>query len=501
MEPLKLRSSILESQSLASAQDCDIATLLRCAEAQGLTEAGDYESARAALGELWQKVGQRPQLSGLSNYVQAEVLLRSGALSGWIGSAHQLDGAQEVAKNLLTEAISLFSELGEAEKEAEAHVDLGICYWREGAFSEARIMFQSAAGLSPEGIQHGRALMNHAIVELADSRNHEALRLLKQAAPIFDASDNLELKGRVHLQLSLVFRRLGTDEQSEEYIDRALEEATAASYHFEQTGNRRYEAIVENNMGFLCMKLGRYMAAQVNLDRARRLFETLHDRVNVARVDDTRAKVLVAETRYHQAEQVASTAVQALEKGEEQAVLAEALTTLGMVQARQHKLIEARCSLERAASVAEAAGDVSGAGLACLTMIEELPDHLSPGELISTYRRADAFLERSNEGETIVRLRRCARIVMQALPHIEASFNFVPGKSYNLLDQSKQFVRQFEALAIKRVLEEEKGSITRAARRLGLSHQTLDYKLTHDDELSAVRKPKRRRHRTIITKK
>src|SRR5450432_2957673 len=106
-----------------------------------LEERGDYESARDAFGELdlWEGIGQRPKTDGLSAVTQAELLLRAGTLTGWLGSAEQIEGAQESAKDLITESSRIFEDLGLMEKVAEAHVDLAICYWREGALDEARI--------------------------------------------------------------------------------------------------------------------------------------------------------------------------------------------------------------------------------------------------------------------------------------------------------------------------------------------------------------------------
>ncbi len=70
------------------------------------------------------------------------MLLRAGALSGWIGSAQQIWGAQEAAKDLISESATIFERLGLEEKVAEARIDLAICYWREGGYDEARVMLQ-----------------------------------------------------------------------------------------------------------------------------------------------------------------------------------------------------------------------------------------------------------------------------------------------------------------------------------------------------------------------
>src|SRR6266480_1230920 len=84
----------------------------RCLSAKDFEGAGEYESARAELADRWQQVGERPNLEGLNEVTQAELLLRAGTLSGWIGSAQQIDGAQEVAKDLISESARRFERLG-----------------------------------------------------------------------------------------------------------------------------------------------------------------------------------------------------------------------------------------------------------------------------------------------------------------------------------------------------------------------------------------------------
>src|SRR5690349_17079429 len=83
----------------------------RCRLAIQLETEGDYESASEALGELWQGIGQRPLLVGLDEETKGAVLLRAGVLTGWLGSARQITGAQESAKNLITESIEIFETL------------------------------------------------------------------------------------------------------------------------------------------------------------------------------------------------------------------------------------------------------------------------------------------------------------------------------------------------------------------------------------------------------
>src|ERR1041384_6999085 len=77
-------------------------TLLRCALAKASERAGNYEAAVAGLGELWRGVGSQPALAGLGDYAKAEVLLRVGALTGWLGSVRPIAGGPEGAEDFIS---------------------------------------------------------------------------------------------------------------------------------------------------------------------------------------------------------------------------------------------------------------------------------------------------------------------------------------------------------------------------------------------------------------
>src|SRR5437588_768579 len=85
------------------------ARLARAREAEHL---GDYDLAARVLGDRWRGVGFRPDLSGLNSVDGAGLLLRAGALTGYLGSAAQTPEMQECALDLLTESHTIFSRLG-----------------------------------------------------------------------------------------------------------------------------------------------------------------------------------------------------------------------------------------------------------------------------------------------------------------------------------------------------------------------------------------------------
>ena len=389
---------------------------LRCQLAKDFEDSGNYEGARSALGELWQRVGERPQLAGLEQRTAAEVLLRAGSLTGWIGSSRQIEGAQEIAKDLISESASIFDALEETEKAAEAYVDLSICYWREGAFDEARVTLREVLGrlANQESEQRARALLNSALVDIFSKRFNDALHILTEAAPYFAENQNHAAKGRFHGQLALVLRNLGTSEQREDYTDQALVEYAAASYHFEQAGQTRFRAGVENNLGYLFFVKGKLTQAHEHLDRAHLLFSSLKDMVHTAQVDDTRARVLLAQKRNLEAEKISRAAVHLLEKGDEQSLLAEALTTHGVALARLGRYEESRLMLDRALEAGFQAGDNEGAGVAAVTIIEELGERLNADEMTSLYERADGLLANTQNSETLARLRSCVRRALDA---------------------------------------------------------------------------------------
>src|SRR6266550_3472250 len=325
-----------------------------CAQAKEREEAGEYEEARLALSEFWQRIGERPRLEGLAESERAELLLRAGTLSGWIGSARQIPGAQETAKDLISKAARTFERLGLAELSAEARVDLALCYWREGAFDEARVTLDDAllqlGDLESE--QRLRALLNRGIIEKVSNRYEDALRTHQEAAPLFEVSTNDNLKGKFHNEYATVLKNLGLANNREDYIDQALIEYAAALFHVEKAGNERFHAMIENNVAYLFVRLGRYPEATKHLDQARALFSSVKDKGMVAQVDDTRARALIARGSFTRAETFARGAVQALRQGDELSLLAAALTTHGTALARLGNFSKARASLEQAIRIA-----------------------------------------------------------------------------------------------------------------------------------------------------
>jgi tetratricopeptide (TPR) repeat protein len=466
---------------------------LRCQLAREFEDAGEYEQARDALGELWQGLGEQPQIARLERSAAGEVLLRAGVLTGWLGSINEIKGAQESAKNLITKSSRIFASLSDAQKVTEAQTEIAYCYWREGGYDEARIILKGV--LSQPAIEselEAKATLRSAIVEWCSGCYTDALCILSEAAPLFEGIQNQTVKASYHDALAGVLVNLGASEHRAAYTDRAFVEYAAASHHFERAGHRRYLAYVNNNLGFLYFQVGKYREAHEHLDRARRIFASLKDNGSVAQVDETRARVFIAQRQHGLAESASRSAVRTLEKGGRQSRLAEALTTHGVALARLGSHERARFTLFRAAEVAHVSGALNTAGLAALALIEELSEHLTADEMQAVYQRAYDWLLASQDSQTLHRLLKAASRVLNV--GTQESTKPETGKL-------RDAIQKYEKEIIRQALRDSEGSVTRAARLLGVSYQALIYLLQNrHQDLLLERSPAVPRRKTLIKK-
>jgi tetratricopeptide (TPR) repeat protein len=468
--------------------------LLRCQVAADLIHKGQYEAAQEALGELWLGVGQRSPARNLPPEVDAEILLQCGTLTHLLGNTRNIVGAEEQAKDMLSEASRRFNELGMAAKVSETQYHLAMCYWWLGQHDEARVILRDALGpLTETDLElKAKILIRRTIVEIWENRYHEALTILKEAEPVF-ASANDALKGRWHGQRAIIYVKLAATENPD-YADRAIIEFTAAIYHYEQANHERYCGINLNNLAFLLYKLGRHQESHEQLDRAQMIFTRLKDPGILAQVDETRARVLVAEKKYRDADRIIAEVIRTFEQGSESALLTDALAIQGVVWARLGAHEGSLKILREAIKVGEESGASVQAGHAALTLIEEHGTswRLPQPDLTSVFHRAVRFLKNTQDTEDKDRLIASAQIVIKRLSGMQ------------LHDKNFTFygaVEELEARLIEQALELEGGNIARAADRLGLRRQTLSQMLQgRHKKLSSKRTPPVPRKKSIIKK-
>lgn len=461
----------VQSQTKISSGTGSHAAEIACRQAKELEKLGDFEGAREALSDFWDPLTNTLAVGQLQGIERAEVLHRVGSVASRGAAASPQEGAQESAKDFISQAIRIYEELNLHHNAAEARADLALCYWREGAFDEARINLNNALREISDDDQDLKALIliRAGIVEGDARRLSDALRIYGEASDLVEKSGDHYLQGTFHFSLGLTLRRMADGDNLETYVDRALIEYAAASFHFEQAGNKRYFANVENNLGFLLYSIGRYQEAHAHLDRARQLYTELKDSYSVAHTDETRARTFLASGRLPDAERTIRSAVRVLERGDGKSVLAEALTTYGMVKARMGKFVRARQLMDRAIEISETCGDLEGAGRAKLSIIEELTSLMPPSELVATYEAAIELLRKSQDPATTSRLILAGRTVINALQGNEAESQPAVSESWDNFSLKRE-VRAFEKSLIERSLRDAGGAVTKAAHLLGFKH-------------------------------
>ena len=444
---------------------------LRCQTALELRDRSEYDAARDVMAPFWNGViGSRPHIKGLHDTVVPELLLTTGVLTGWLGSRFEIKEADDYARDLITESITLYEALGDPKKVAEAHTELAVCYWRAGANDEARIWFTTALErLTTEGNARANAVLGLSVVEWSASRHDESWRILATNAPLFRKITNHSLKGFYHNQSAMTLRALATERKRDDYFQRAIKHYEEADYHFTLARNTVNRAHVKNNVGYLLFKLSRFRKAHEYLDHARRLLVSVRDKVRVAQVDDTRAQVFIAERKYQHAEATARNAVSSFREAGRQYFLAEALITHGIALARLTKTVRAQAALREAAEVAHRVGALNQAGIAALTLIEEI-EHLPLELLLSAYDRASEWLAEVQSGEQLRRLNQAAGKVIARLQNEKRP------EGVDVLFKGLYFpdeVVKFERSLISAALAEVNGSVTHAAGLLGIGYQRL----------------------------
>ena len=488
---MRTASSKLDTSHLTANEEAE----LRCRTALELKDRGEYDAAREVMFPLWKGIGSRPNTKGLHEDVVPRVLLCAGILTGWLGGPSEIKEADDYARDLITESITLFEALGDSRKVAEARAELGHCYWRAGANDEARILFSTALErLTAGGNARANALLGLSSVEWAESRHKEVLRILTENAPLFERITNHTIKGTYHNQIGIILEEIGVvSKKRTDYFQRAIKHYRIADEYFKLAKHDVFRAHVKNNIGNVLRELRRFREAHRYLEQARRLFMRVRDKVRTAQVDDTRAQVFIAEGKYAKAELTARTAARSFERAGRQCFLAETLINQGIALARLHEAERAQFIFQQAIEIAHQAGSLNRAGLAALTMIEEIQTLPRETQLVA-YEQAREWLASSDSPDIKPRLKAVAKKIAggRSMTKAANAYEILFNRPCDLEEE----VLKFERSRISAALAQVNGKVTHAAKLLGLNYQKLAYIIeTRHPNLLKKRTPVRRRPR------
>jgi tetratricopeptide (TPR) repeat protein len=469
-----------------------------CREALRLVDYGEYDRAALELGQLWKGLGHRPNVKHCTEQEKAWVLLSTGVLTSWFGNLKQLTGAQELAKDLLSESQSLFHGLGDDNNAAWAQRALAYCYWRVGSYDEARIVALEALHQLKERLQPEMQLRLYlclVVVETTVQNYRQSEYWLAQAEPLVEDISHPILQGSFYFESARVQKSLSTDPH-DKYLQLATDNYTTAAHYFALAGQRSFLASIYNNLGNLYGLKRSFPEAQRHIELSLELYRELGDKLHLGMVWESKAQLLLEAGNLSEAEQAALASIHTLKDGDSFAILADSLITLGKIKARQGQYFRAEQAFLKAYTLALNTGAESAAGLALLSLLEELGPQLTAAVFLEKYQHTTRLLGESPLVAIQKRLRRLAEnaLLLEPVPEIiiqtqaTQTATFTPGFSL------KETVHQLEVMYINLALEQSGNKIINAAALLGMQHQTLSLMLRnrHKDILAKLQQRKKR---------
>ena len=294
---------------------------------------------------------------------------------------------------------------------------LAVCYWRLGAFGEARIVAQEAlvtgTVISPQ--VKLRLHLCLAIIETATQNYRQSEDWLARAEPLLAEVENLPLRGSFYFERARVQKSQANGLQDER-LQLAVSSYTTAAQYYERAGHQSFLGSIYNNLGNLLGQVQHFQEGQRYLDRGLAVYRQLADKLRLGVMWDSKAQLYLAEQKLPEAENAALSSVRILGEADGFAVLAESLTTLGLTQARLGKALKAEKAFRHAFTIANTAGDKAGAGRALLCLLEELGTQLTAADFMETYRATVNLLGESSRLTIHQRLRALAETAAFAKP-------------------------------------------------------------------------------------
>jgi tetratricopeptide (TPR) repeat protein len=377
-----------------------------CSVARDQIALGNFEAANLVL-RRWLESGKWPRLDSLNPYAAADLLFTLGSLLGAIAGTKKIAHGHRRAEAFLNGAISLFEQLGIKSRSVETRVELARCYYRQGQFDIARETVSNCYSELPEDEVELKAFCLNiwGQIEGVSGRLRDSLAKLREASSLEAAGSFITTIN--HQSLATTLKELAISERDESYFPEAKNHFFQGLYQSEVLGHHLNVATAENNIGFLLLSLGAFEESEKHLLRSRRLFESFSSSIHAAQVNETLARLYIETKQYELAQEVIARAVETLEFTDGEALLAEALTTAGIVAAKQHRYIDANKCFETSYKVAEKCGDNEGAGRALLIMFEEIGNRLERFEKIQISEKLKKLFAMTQQTALLARVEKC----------------------------------------------------------------------------------------------
>ena len=283
---------------------------------------GKYDEALAELGDIWDDTTKFPDVEEYESRTAAEIILRCGALIGFLGHNKQIPNSQEKSKNLLTEARNRFLDIYNVEKIAECENYLALAYWRTGELVEAETWIEESLTHNLSDSTHIRlySYLTKSLIFLSSGKYEEVIKISTKLESNFQKYGDAFLNGSLCMNSGLALKNLGNKTE-------ALKKLEQAKYYHQNAKHQIYLGIDENNLAQLLKLECRFTEAHEAIDNATKIFKRIKDRTREGFSLDTKAQIYFAEGKYKEALKTSEKAIAILNRSENKAYLVESYMT------------------------------------------------------------------------------------------------------------------------------------------------------------------------------
>jgi DNA-binding winged helix-turn-helix (wHTH) protein/tetratricopeptide (TPR) repeat protein len=268
---------------------------------------------------------------------------------------------------------------------ALAHHGLGTVYIRTGRGDAARETLRQGLNVAQQAgdrIAQGMILNNLAI-NAKDRREYdEARALLARATVAYTEAKRGILPGQLPAALANIDMAEGKFEQAEQHLSQALEA-------FRATGDRRNEAMMLNNFGYLRRIQGRIDEAEPMHLESLAIRREIGDRVGQGRILGMLSVLYRNDGRFGDAKAAASEAYEIASEANDRLFMATSLSQLGQAEFRNGELGDARETYAQAKALFDGIDDTSRAAQVTVRLARI---DLKDGDLVSAQERIDEVL-------------------------------------------------------------------------------------------------------------
>ncbi len=272
---------------------------------------GNYLNAYQLLSVFWNDFRVNPDTAELSDDIVAEIFLRCGSISGYLGRSGKIFEAQETSRALLFEAKQKFLNLQLSSKEAECDNYIALSYERTGEINIAREYLENAFEKNIS-IDHPVRLFSHIIDSLLHLAEKDYAIIIQNSLlleSLFQVCPNKSFKGCFYNHYGLALKNL-------DKIDEAMDKFLTARQLFFELEHHQYCGALENNIAHLYLSQKQYKEAHNFARKAENTFKLVGDFCRQGYSFDTQAAIYLAEKDYEKALECAEKGIKMLQNGE-----------------------------------------------------------------------------------------------------------------------------------------------------------------------------------------